>query len=375
MGVKIREEPKGSGVFYVFINHRGKRKAKRIGKNKDTARQVAEKIKAKLILGEFDFNETAAGETFKTIAQRWMALPHDWKESTRESYTANLEQHIYPVIGDTPVDQITRKALKVFFEKLSIKGLSFSTLKLVRAPLSGVLSDAVESELIESNPIRDLKMKYKKTRFEIKPYDEPESLRLLDQAKSFMDGNYYPAVLCALRTGMRIGEIQALTWKDVDFEKRSIEVKRSWRKGRTTRPKSKNRRRVDMTPHLTETLKAHKTNEKRKALRAGQPVSEYVFTGHRNDMLNRNTFQNALNRCADGAKLRHIRTHDLRHSYATIRLMRGHSVGDVSYQLGHSSIKITYDVYVHWIPGKFKSEVDDLDNPAGTMQEAANTCV
>jgi integrase len=37
-------------------------------------------------------------------------------------------------------------------------------------------------------------------------------------------------------------------------------------------------------------------------------------------------------------------------------------VGDVSYQLGHSSIKITFDIYGHWIPGKFKSEVDELDN-------------
>jgi integrase len=62
------------------------------------------------------------------------------------------------------------------------------------------------------------------------------------------------------------------------------------------------------------------------------------------------------------AKLRRIRIHDLRHSYATIRLLRGHNVGDVSYQLGHSSIKMTYDVYTHWIPGKFKNEVDDLDN-------------
>jgi integrase len=41
--------------------------------------------------------------------------------------------------------------------------------------------------------------------------------------------------------------------------------------------------------------------------------------------------------------------------------MRGHNVGDVSYQLGHSSIKMTYDVYAHWIPGQFKSEVDELD--------------
>lgn len=48
--------------------------------------------------------------------------------------------------------------------------------------------------------------------------------------------------------------------------------------------------------------------------------------------------------------------------HTTIRILKGHIIGDVSHQLGHSSIKITYDVYAHWIPGTFKSEVDYLDN-------------
>ena len=80
-------------------------------------------------------------------------------------------------------------------------------------------------------------------------------------------------------------------------------------------------------------------------------------------MLNRESFRHALNRCLERAGLRRIRVHDLRHSHASIRLNRGHNVGDVSQQLGHSSIKITFDVYGHLIPGKFKSEVDDLDSP------------
>jgi integrase len=72
---------------------------------------------------------------------------------------------------------------------------------------------------------------------------------------------------------------------------------------------------------------------------------------------------NALRRCLTATKLRQIRIHDLRHTYATIRLLRGHNIGDVSYQLGHSSISMTYDVYGHWIPGYFKREVDELDRP------------
>ena len=74
------------------------------------------------------------------------------------------------------------------------------------------------------------------------------------------------------------------------------------------------------------------------------------------------TFRKGLTASLKLAKLRKIRIHDLRHTYATIRLLSGHNIGDVSYQLGHSSIKITYDTYGHWLPGKFKSEVDELDN-------------
>jgi integrase len=189
-----------------------------------------------------------------------------------------------------------------------------------------------------------------------------------------MDGYYYPHILCAFRTGMRIGEIKALKWKDIDFEKRQIEVRRSCRRGRVTGTKTDKRRRVDMTPHLTETLKELRSSQKRFSLKKGRPVPEWVFANKKGKIFIRVAFENALNRCLEKAKLRRIRIHDLRHTYATIRLIRGHNVGDVSYQMGHSSIKMTYDVYAHWIPGQFKSEVDELDqvHPNAPQAHPAN---
>jgi integrase len=328
---------------------------------KKAADKVASTIQAKLQLGEFGFDNSKPAPTFEEHSKTWLSLPHDWKESTRENYSDNLNNHAYPSFGSMPINEIKRRDLKSFFDKKYAEGLNLNTIKLIRAPINGTLSYAVELELIESNPMRDLEMKYKKKKFEIDPLTESESQLLLEQAKIFMDGAYYPSILCALRTGMRIGEMQALKWIDIDFDTRQIEVKRSYRKGRITDTKNHKRRRVDMTLHLTQTLKAHRTGQKRDALKNGKPVSDFVFSGVRDELLNRNSFQNALNRCTERAGLRQIRTHSLRHSYATIRLMRGHNVGDVSYQLGHSSIKITYDVYAHWIPGQFKSEVDELD--------------
>ena len=375
MGVRVREKPVGSGLYWVFINHHSKRKAKRVGDEK-TAKAVAEKINAKLVLGEFDFSRKEESSTFQNVAVLWLAAPHDWKEATKDSYKATLKNHILPILAKRPILEITRKELKLYFDKLYSGGLSMQTIKTIRAPLAGVFAYALESEIIDANPVRDLVLKYKRKKFEIEPLDENQALAILEQSKLFVGGKYYPAVLTALRTGIRIGELQALTWDCIDFENRTMKIKQSWRKNRTTRTKNKKRRKVDMTPLLTEVLLEHRTQQKRGTLKAGRSFSDHVFTGDRQEIFGRVAFRNALKRCCEGAGFRHIRTHDLRHSYATIRLMRGHNIGDVSYQLSHSSISMTLDVYSNWMPGGFKSEVDDLDNlKLSTLQSDAKGCI
>ncbi|NIO20877.1 MAG: tyrosine-type recombinase/integrase [Candidatus Aenigmarchaeota archaeon] len=54
------------------------------------------------------------------------------------------------------------------------------------------------------------------------------------------------------------------------------------------------------------------------------------------------------------ARLRKVRVHDLRQTYATLRIPKGDNIGDLSRQLGHSSIEVTTDIYYHWIPGRRK---------------------
>lgn len=122
-----------------------------------------------------------------------------------------------------------------------------------------------------------------------------------------------------------------------------------------------------MTPHLTEILKELRLSKKKKALKTGKPFNKRVFA-ERGKVFSRGALGNALKECLKRAGLRKIRIHDLRHSYATIRLLKGHNIGDVSYQLGHSDISITYNVYGHWIPGKFKSEIDELDTQPNATQ-------
>ena len=129
MGVQVREKPKGSGVWWVFINHQGKRRSKKIGNDEKLAKEVAEKIKAKLVLGELKVEKiNNSCPAFKNYAEMWLCQSHEWKQSTRRSYEDNLKKHVYPVFGKHPLDAIRRKDLKLFFKKLLSDGFARSPL-------------------------------------------------------------------------------------------------------------------------------------------------------------------------------------------------------------------------------------------------------
>jgi integrase len=371
MGVNVRERPKGSGVWWVFINHNGKRKAKKIGNDEKRAHDVAEKIKARLVLGELKIEKTHSGSsTLRECAETWLALPHPkWKRATKEVYENNLRIHVYPKLGKRRIDRLERKELKTFFDHLLIKGLNHSTAISIKAIINGVLKHALDSDLIDRNPLSDLKLEKGKKR-EIEPLTEDETPLLLEQAKRYCDGKYYPHLLCLLRTGIRVGELQGLKWDDIDFEKRFIDVRRSYRKKRVSGTKSGKSRLVDMSQQLTETLSSLRLTQKKKALKQGRPISEWVFPGERAEHFSREALWRAFNRCLELAGLPRKRIHDLRHTYGTVRLLKGHNIGDVSYQMGHSTIRITYDTYGHWKAGKFKAEVDELDE---TQPDATQT--
>ena len=372
MGVNIRQKPTGSGVWWVFINHRGVRKSKKIGKDKKLAKQWQKKLEAKILLNDLDmdtFNKTVPA--LKPYAEKWFTLPHKTGKGTMHMYRRNLELHVYPVIGNRQIDQIRRKHLKAMFEGLLVNGMAESNFQNLKSPLSRIFKSAMDDELIQVNPLQGLTHSKART-IDIKPLTEDEVFIFLDAAQEYKDGRYYPIFLTLLRTGMRIGEALGLQWQDIDFVERKIKVQRHMVQN-VTKPGTKNGRdrTVDMTPHLAETLRTLKREKQKEALKTGKPFCEFCFTlGDKTKPMSAHWVRVIMREILKTAELPHMRVHDLRHTYATIRLARGHNIGDVSYQMGHSSIKITFDTYTHWIPGRFSNEVDDLDlQPNATQMQ------
>lgn len=367
MGVKVREKPPGSGIYWVFVNHKGKRKSKQVG-NKKLAEQVARGIEAKLVLGEFNLeaddkpSTPTFGEYAKTFLKTYSALHH--KQATIDSYKSILDNHLKPVFGKVRLDEMSRKGIKSFIIKKQNSGLAPNTVRIMRAYLSSVLNQAVDDELIEINPASNTGRYIKKN--DAKPNTNPftwEEKSNFEQEMLKRFPRYYPLFLCALRTGMREGELIALKPGDIEFKGGFIEVKRNCVRGVISTPKTGRTRRVDMSAQLAEVLQSHLLYMKKETLKKGwkQPP-DWLFYNEDGGIVDvANLRKRVFYKCLEKAKLRRIRLHDLRHTYATLRIQAGHNIADVSRQLGHHSIRITVDTYYHWMPGSNSSEVNELD--------------
>jgi integrase len=119
-----------------------------------------------------------------------------------------------------------------------------------------------------------------------------------------------------------------------------------------------------MSWQLADAIKAHLIRSKEKGMKLGLGEHpEYVFTDSKCGFIALNNWRKRVFwKVLVKAKLRRIRIHDLRHTYATLRISKGDNIADVSNQLGHFSETFTMKIYYHWMPGKKKSEVDELDD-------------
>jgi integrase len=240
---------------------------------------------------------------------------------------------------------------------------------------SGVLSFAVDDELIPLNPVvgvtKKLEIRKDKSK-DVDPFTETELDLLLETCK-IVAIEYYPFFLMACRTGMRLGELLALQWGDIQFnnpviiggkreERPFIWVKRSYRRGQFTMPKNGKTRRVDMSGQLKSGLSESLQVAKTRALKSGSnEVYELVFN-REGQVMEQNEIRRIYKRILSKSNLRQIKFHGLRHTFASLLLSKGESPVYVKEQMGHSSIQITCDIYGKWLPTQSLVGVNRLDS-------------
>lgn len=190
--------------------------------------------------------------------------------------------------------------------------------------------------------------------------------------------HFYPLLLCAARTGIRKGELISLKGIDLDFHGRFVHVQRNLSRGKISATKNGKDRKVDMSSQLAEVLKDLLSRRRAEALRkemekpaadrrdaatiVNEVMEDWLFTTPTGTRIDPGNLLKLFNRLLVDAKLRRVRFHDLRHTFASLLLAQGESPTYVKEQMGHSSIQVTVDIYGHLIPGGNRQAVDKLDD-------------
>ncbi|MFA5706820.1 MAG: tyrosine-type recombinase/integrase [Patescibacteria group bacterium] len=372
MGVSIREKPPGSGIYWLFISHRGRRTSRKIGTNRKRAEEMAEEIRHQLALDKLGLLERQDRKiTFYAYARAWIdnyIRPPLRAQGTHTRYGKLLEQHIRPLIGSVPVAELSRSQIRDALASYMRAGASRSTVGLMHCVISSALNHAIDDELIESNPAAGLLRKLaltNKGREEIRPLTSAEVATVLAIIADHWP-TYYPAFLTLFRTGLRLGELCALKWEDVNFRDKQLFIHRTARdQVITNRTKTGSRRRVDISDQLAQVIADMHKEWMKNNMKSGNKKRNLIFQMN-NKLLPQNTIRRIFNRALERAGLDRRRIHDIRHTYASILLSQGTPIIYVKEQLGHTSIKTTVDVYGHLLPSSNRHAVNTLDDKKNT---------
>ena len=264
------------------------------------------------------------------------------KPSTRANYDSALELHIVPVFGDLRLEEIVPLHIERFSQTKLESGLSPKTVRNLLLVLQGILSVAVDNDLIARSPIRN---RHKPTvdRRE-KPIWSPAQVRNIVSAAP---EGLHAFFACVALTGTRLGEVLGLKWKHVDWEQRVLRIEQSLWRGQLVSPKSAaSTRNILLGNVLTEILRTHHGN----CLHQGP--DHFVFCNNDGvpldpDVLRKDALYPILDRLGIPRQKGASGFHAFRHSAASIVNEQTGNLKLTQKFLGHSTIKMTADVYTH----------------------------
>lgn len=269
-------------------------------------------------------------------------LPTQVKPSTYASYHHKLTKYILPYFQQKPLYTVTQESLQQLIHQLIEKGLSVTTVQTSLRIFKRCLKTAIQQLLLPLDPFVNLHYPFQ-LKQKIRALSLKEQKQLEEQALRTEAG--LPIVL-ALHTGLRIGEISALKWSDIDFKRRELTVTKTLQRifSRTAPTKTElhegyvksqsAHRVIPLNKRIWSILRQQKqTHEGEYVVGKKATFSEpRLLTYHFKRILQKLSFPN-------------IRFHQLRHTFATRLLEKGADIASVSALLGHQSVKMTLDTY------------------------------
>jgi len=293
--------------------------------------------------------------TLTQLLDRWFddVMRHQVELGALENYRSIATHHLKPTLGRKRVSNLVPADVdRLVSEKLDA-GYSASTVRRIRGVLSQALDQAVRWGIVGRNVVAVTRGP-KAPKREGRTLTPVQAQHLLKTVSGDRLEAFYVTMLAL---GLRPGETLGLSWKDVDLKRGIVTVRRALKRrggelvlGDVKTAKS--RRSVNLPPPVIDALKAHKARQAKERLVAGTDWSDsgLVFTTYFGTPIDPSNLRRAFNEVFGKARLGHWHPHELRHSAASIMLAQGVPLEVVADVLGHSSIRMTADVYGHILP-------------------------
>ena len=301
------------------------------------------------------------------------AYLHDWldgyvrancSQRTAEGYRSMAEGHLIPALGHIQLKQLQPRAIQAYYGK-AVARLSPRTVAKHHRLLFQALKYAVRQGYLGRNPCElvDPPSWKGKTMRTLTP---GEVGMLLEAAEG---NHYYPVFYTAVSSGLRQSELLGLRWRDIDLDMLSISVNRTLYKRRGVCVFNE-----PMTPKLASYLRGYRAQCEALCQELGRSLSldDLVFPSVRDKPLDPAVLIHNFTRVARKAGLEGVRFHDLRHTFASLMLLRGAKPKVISEALGHGSVSFTMDVYSHIIEGMQSEAMALLDGvlPDGVVRNS-----
>jgi len=360
--------------------------------------------------------ETTFREFYKVWKRNWLERSN-LTERIKEEYISRLENKVLPEIGHMKMAKIRATHIDDILHKMTDDGKSPKTVRYYYTVINSVFKYAFKKEIIKENPClrcddlptirKDKELHYftldQAKRF-LGALDQEYSLQYKERQRVDSSGNTYPVkaytsirkispmykayFYVAIYGGFRRGEMCALTWEDIDFEKQSIRITKSVSRTKANGqilkdPKTPtSNREIRLPSDCFRILKDWKDEEIKLMWKLGSAWEgsrgsdfdrNYVFIRLDNGlMIDLDTpshkfkeiieiYNNSLKEDEEDLRLPEIRLHDLRHTSATLLLASNTDIETVSHRLGHSKASITLDVYGHALETMDEKASDTLE--------------
>lgn len=332
--------------WIVDLRHAGRRYIMNSPENTKRGAQAYELVlRGKLARGEsLKSSIKNEAKNFKDFLEEWFQdyVAVNNKLSERQSKESMMRLHLIPTFGHLKLEDLTTEKIDRYKAKKLKEGLNPKTINNQLAVLSKCLNSALDwGELSTVPKISRLKTTVKTPRF----LTQEECIQLLSD---YNEPLWRRMVLTGIHTGLRLGELLGLQWKDVDFDRCVIDVRHSRVRGELTSPKSHRSRLVPMTTVLSSEL-------------SSQPHDHgFVFAKKNGSPHETHQASSALIRMCRRTGLDKIGWHILRHTFASHLVMRGVPLRHVQELLGHSTITMT-EKYSHLAPSSLHSAVAVLN--------------